>query len=106
MVVLRAAAQDLFEQSKQLAEGKVLSWGNKSRTSADLTRSARGRGSSARPTKAAPISGTSEELEKDAKRKWAQAERLAKQAARQVLQQAEVVCATCSGAGDPLLNDL
>lgn len=101
--------QDLFEQSKQLAEGAALSWG-KPRTSSELTRSARAKSSSSsssgRPSKRVPVAGSSEGLERDARRKWAEAERLAKQAARDVLQGAEVVCATCSGAGDPLLSDL
>jgi superfamily I DNA and/or RNA helicase len=99
--------QVLFEQSKQLAEGSVLSWGNRARSSGpDLSRSSRAKtnGRSAAPP--APAAGSSEGLEKQAKQKWAEAERLSKQAARQVLQEAQVVCATCSGAGDPLLNDL
>lgn len=49
---------------------------------------------------------SSEELEKRAKRHWAQAEKLSREAAQQVLREAQVVCATCSGAGDPLLTQL
>lgn len=94
----------------------MLSWSNKSRPADSLTRSGRARSTTnssssstrtpATRTASAPVVGSSEGLEKEAKRKWAEAERLAKRSAQQVLQEAQVVCATCSGAGDPLLNEL
>jgi hypothetical protein len=109
-------SQALFEQAKQMAEGSLLSWSsNRSRGKAqDLTRSTRTKGnsssSSSKGTRSSQLpsvaAGSSEALDKEARRKWAEAERLAKRAAQQVLQDAQVVCATCSGAGDPLLNEL
>lgn len=48
----------------------------------------------------------SESLEADAKRKWGQAEALSREASKQVLSNAHVVCATCAGAGDPMLADM
>lgn len=89
-----------------------MSWGNKSRTTSPaLIRSGRSKQSDSAAGPAAkraapPAMGSSEALEKAARSKWAEAERLAKRAAQQVLQEAQVVCATCSGAGDPLLNNL
>lgn len=99
-------AQALFERAKQLSEGAVLPWGNQARSTPELIRSGRARSSSSAPKGAAAAAGSSEGLEKQARRKWAEAESLSKRAAQQVLQEAHVVCATCSGAGDPLLNNL
>lgn len=97
--------QALFERAKQLADGAVLPWGNQSRSTPELIRSGRARSSSTAKG-AVAAAGSSEGLEKQARRKWAEAESLSKRAAQQVLQEAQVVCATCSGAGDPLLNNL
>jgi hypothetical protein len=65
-------------------------------TTARLGRSSkRGSGYSARES--------ASDLESRAKREWAQAEALTKEAAAEVLGGAQVVVATCSGAGDPAI---
>jgi hypothetical protein len=103
-----AAPQALFERARQQAEGRLLGWG--------ASRPRNGSGSSGRAgspggpfsTPAARIASpvSSEATEAEARRKWAQAEALTRSAAKQVLEGAEVVCATCAGAGDALLNNL
>lgn len=83
-----------------------MSWGSRARPNLDVVRSGRTR-TGTKPSKSVSSAGiTSEGLERQAKRKWAEAESLAKKAAQQVLEEAQVVCATCSGAGDPLLKEL
>lgn len=73
----RAAAQQMFDKVKALKQkyGRSISEGD-----GDLSM-----------------------LDSKARRDWAMAERLMKSAMEQVLEDAQVVCATCAGAGDPIL---
>lgn len=108
--------QALFERARMAAEDSLIAWG--SGGGGGLTPSSRrGRGAAAAANggssaKSLPASVAgvgllgSEALESDARRKWGQAEGLSRQAAQDVLRGAHVVCATCAGAGDPLLSDL
>ncbi|KAF6250816.1 AAA domain-containing protein [Scenedesmus sp. NREL 46B-D3] len=114
---LREASKALFERAKLAAEGSLLAWGSSSSSGAvtPSSRSSRSSGGSRSPAAAAKAAASrraavglldSESLEADARRKWGQAEALSREAGQLVLAGAHVVCATCAGAGDPMLNDL
>lgn len=109
------ALQALFERAKLAAEGSLLGWASSSSSSpvTQSSRAARGKGTSpsTAAAKARVAAGgvgmlDSEALEADARRNWAKAEQMTREAAQLVLSEAHVVCATCAGAGDPVLSDL
>jgi hypothetical protein len=79
-----------------------------SRAAASRTTAARlGRGSSSSSKRGSSYSAreSAADVEARAKREWAQAEALTKEAAAEVLAGAQVVVATCSGAGDPAISN-
>lgn len=103
--------QALFERAKKAAEGSNLAWAASSSTNGLVTssrsrRSDAGGGSSSRAPALLVGQLDSQSLELDAKRKWGQAESLSREASKQVLSEAHVLCATCAGAGDPMLADM
>ncbi|KAI8467725.1 MAG: P-loop containing nucleoside triphosphate hydrolase protein [Monoraphidium minutum] len=101
-VELRRTSKELFDAAKQAAEGASSSdagW-------TSLVPSARGGGAAGGAAAGGRPRGGEDAraLDQRARAEWGKAEALMRSARKEVLDAAEVVCATCSGAGDNDLN--